>query len=118
MHCAKCNFELVRVTLAVNLGRAIAGNSDTEPCPNGCGPLWPVTWKQYARQMQEALEQMAERAMAAEKKLEAMTMPIPNDDLRARLIQACRRDALTWVDRRAIGEAIARIAQIESKRHG
>lgn len=33
-------------------------------------------------------------------------------------IQACRRDALTWVDRRAIGEAIARIAQIESKRHG
>ena len=31
------------------------------------------------------------------------------DDLPARLIAACRRDALTWADRQAIGEAIARI---------
>lgn len=75
MRCAKCDFQLVRVTLAVNLGRAIAGSSDTEPCPNGCGPLWPVTWEQYARQMQDAADQMAERAIAAEKKLEALMVP-------------------------------------------
>ena len=33
----------------------------------------------------------------------------PSDDLAARLIAACRRDALTWADRKAIGEAIGRI---------
>lgn len=109
MRCAKCDFQLVRVTLAVNLGRAIAGSSDTEPCPNGCGPLWPVTWEQYARQMQDAAEQMAERAIAAETKLLARTAAVPADDLIARLMSACRRDALTWADRKAIGEAISRI---------
>lgn len=77
MRCAKCSFQLVRVTLAVNLGKAIAGNSNTEPCPNGCGPLWPVTWEQYARQMEEAAEQMAERALAAERRLEVLQGTTP-----------------------------------------
>ncbi len=38
-----------------------------------------------------------------------MTAANTTDDLPARLIAACRRDALTWEDRHAIGQAIARI---------
>ena len=65
MHCAKCKFQLNRVTLCVSDGHAYAGNNKTEPCPNGCGPLWPVTWEQEAKNCWKALEEMHERLMAA-----------------------------------------------------
>lgn len=70
MRCAKCSFELTRITLAVNLGRAIAGDNVTEPCPNGCGPLWPVTWEQEARSCWAGMETLLDRAVAAESALE------------------------------------------------
>ena len=72
MRCAKCEFQLVRQVLAVNLGEVFAGDSKTEPCPNGCGPLWPVTWKQYAEQAMDAAETMADRAFAAEKEVKQL----------------------------------------------
>ncbi|MDH1477750.1 hypothetical protein N5F13_25025 [Comamonas thiooxydans] len=72
MRCAKCEFQLVRQILAVNLGEVFAGDSKTEPCPNGCGPLWPVTWKQYAEQAMDAAETMADRAFAAEKEVKQL----------------------------------------------
>ena len=65
MYCAKCKFQLNRVTLCVSDGNAYAGNNKTEPCPNGCGPLWPVTWEQEAKNCWKALEEMHERLMAA-----------------------------------------------------
>jgi hypothetical protein len=69
MHCAKCKFEITRITLAVNIGAAIAGDNQSEPCPNGCGPLWPVTWEQAARKAWAVSEQLVERAIAAEQAL-------------------------------------------------
>lgn len=48
MRCAKCAFVLTRVNLHVNHGTTSAGDNATEPCPNGCGPLWPMTWQDYA----------------------------------------------------------------------
>ena len=65
MHCAKCKFQLNRVTLCVSDGNAYAGDNKTEPCPNGCGPLWPVTWEQEARNCWKTLEEMHERLQAA-----------------------------------------------------
>lgn len=56
MHCAKCKFVLTRRTLNVNCGTVSDGNNKTEPCPNGCGPLWPYTWKQMAESYGERLE--------------------------------------------------------------
>lgn len=67
MHCAKCKFQLTRTTLCVADGNAYAGNNDTEPCPNGCGPLWPVTWEQEARSCWKGLERMHDRVVAAER---------------------------------------------------
>jgi hypothetical protein len=32
------------------------GTNETEPCPNGCGPLWPQTWRDEARDLGERLE--------------------------------------------------------------
>lgn len=76
MRCARCKFRLNRINLNVNVGIVTAGNNKTEPCPNGCGPLWPVTWKQEAEEAMTVAEGLCDRVVAAEKELA---------DLRARL---------------------------------
>lgn len=50
VRCAKCAFQLQRTNLYMGDGTTGPGSSETEPCPNGCGPLWPVTWKQWAEE--------------------------------------------------------------------
>lgn len=50
MRCAKCKLRLLRRNLYLKSGTIGAGDSKTEPCPNGCGPLWPVTWEEEARE--------------------------------------------------------------------
>jgi hypothetical protein len=72
MRCAKCKFSLQRVSLNVNVGTVTAGGNATEPCPNGCGPLWPVTWEQEAREGWKDAEALFERAHKAEKALEEL----------------------------------------------
>lgn len=59
MHCAKCKFRLMRTNLHAADGKFCAGDNKTEPCPNGCGPLWPVTWEQEARECWARLEKLA-----------------------------------------------------------
>ena len=65
MHCAKCKFRLVRTNLYVRNGTTGPGDNATEPCPNGCGPLWPVTWEQEAREGWARMEQRATTQQAA-----------------------------------------------------
>ncbi|OWB46494.1 hypothetical protein [Stenotrophomonas maltophilia] len=50
VRCAKCSFQLHRTNLYLQSGTVGAGDSKTEPCPNGCGPLWPVTWETWSRE--------------------------------------------------------------------
>lgn len=66
MRCAKCKFRLVRTNLYVQSGTAGPGSNETEPCPNGCGPLWPVTWKQEASENMETAERFLAERVAAE----------------------------------------------------
>ena len=71
VHCARCNFRLTRVTLYMGNGAIGPGGSETEQCPNGCGPMWPVTWKQEAEDAYKIAESQAARAKAAEDQLDA-----------------------------------------------
>lgn len=71
VHCARCNFRLNRVTLYMGNGAIGPGGSETEKCPNGCGPMWPVTWKQEAEDAYKTAESQFERAKAAEDQLNA-----------------------------------------------
>ncbi len=50
VRCAKCAFQLHRTNLYLQSGTVGAADSKTEPCPNGCGPLCPVTWETWARE--------------------------------------------------------------------
>ena len=56
MRCAGCGFVLTKNSINMAAGTITAGDSKSEPCPNGCGPLWPVTWKEQALQMRDDSE--------------------------------------------------------------
>lgn len=56
MRCAGCGFVLTKNNLNMSAGTVTAGDSKSEPCPNGCGPLWPVTWKEQALEMRDDSE--------------------------------------------------------------
>ncbi|AHK21988.1 hypothetical protein BF17_16475 [Yersinia similis] len=64
MQCAKCSFTLDRVSLNFGNGTVTAGGNEIEPCPNGCGPLHPDTWKR-------SREELCARFNAAEAELSA-----------------------------------------------
>lgn len=85
MHCARCKFRLQRVNLYVHVGTVGAGDNDTEPCPNGCGPLWPVTWEQEAREGYKLAEDLFERAKRAE---DALCELVALKDLKGRIKSA------------------------------
>lgn len=72
MRCAKCGFVLVRNVLYMQSGTIGAGNSETEPCPNKCGPLWPMTWEQEAHDLEGRCIEQMNRATAAEADNERM----------------------------------------------
>lgn len=93
MLCAKCGFSLLRTTLNVANGNAYVGDNKTEPCPNGCGPLWPITWEQEAREGYKLCDGLFERAKAAE---DALSKHAPQ--------------AVAAADRDAVLEEAARIA--------
>lgn len=76
LRCAKCNFELERFTMNANTGAVGIGTNAPDRCPNGCGPLWRVTWEQEARYLGQRMNEWAERAIAAEKKLAAIGPPV------------------------------------------
>ncbi len=72
MGCAKCTFELTKITLSMADGEMYAAKHQSEACPNGCGPLHAVTWEQEARSGWKANEALFDRAKAAEDALAAI----------------------------------------------
>lgn len=72
MKCAKCSFGLMRVNLYVRNGTTGPGDNATEPCPNGCGPLWPETWEQAARDAWKTAEKTFDELAAMRANAEKM----------------------------------------------
>lgn len=69
MRCDRCEFELTRMSMNFNVGTVTAGSSEPEPCPNGCGPLRPTTWKERALDAERTVGEWRDRAIKAEKAL-------------------------------------------------
>ncbi len=51
LHCAKCGLH------AALIGRAYRQAKD-EGCPNGCGPLWPLTWEQHTEKLEARIGEL------------------------------------------------------------
>ncbi|HFE7862045.1 TPA: hypothetical protein ACGAIE_004313 [Yersinia enterocolitica] len=69
LHCAKCSFQLAKTNLYMASGTTGPGDNKTEPCPNGCGPLWPVTWEQWSREIGVQLDRYFDEAKELKAKL-------------------------------------------------
>ncbi|EAT6751320.1 ead/Ea22-like family protein [Salmonella enterica] len=69
MRCAGCGFVLTKNNINMAAGTITAGDNNTEPCPNGCGPLWPVTWKEQALQMRDDSEQWFEELQQSRQRI-------------------------------------------------
>ncbi|WP_322979143.1 hypothetical protein [Pseudomonas sp. C11] len=83
MHCAKCKFQLTKRVICMGSGTIGAGDNKTEPCPNGCGPLWPVTWKQADQENQEIIGRLCDE----QRELRAQLEQLQQD--KARLDSGC-----------------------------
>lgn len=82
MRCAKCSFVLTKNSINMSAGTITAGDSKSEPCPNGCGPLWPVTWREKALQARDDSEQWFDDLQIAKKRiaeLESRTVKLAAD---------------------------------------
>lgn len=69
MRCAGCGFVLTKNNINMAAGTITAGDSQTEPCPNGCGPLWPVTWREQAIQIRDDSEKWFLELQDAKKRI-------------------------------------------------
>lgn len=48
LRCTECSFVLTKNIISVTADTITTVESESEPCPNGCGQLQPVTWKAMA----------------------------------------------------------------------
>lgn len=55
LHCARCG-------LHVSLVRKAYEQAKAEGCPNGCGPLWSMTWEQHAKRLESMVASLQEDA--------------------------------------------------------
>ncbi|MFY1021160.1 hypothetical protein [Ectopseudomonas khazarica] len=95
MHCAKCKFQLTKRVICMGSGTIGAGDNKTEPCPNGCGNLWPVTWKQADQENQEIIGRLCDE----QRELRAQVEQLLQD--KARLDSGC----IVTNDRNEFGES-------------
>lgn len=55
--CAKCDLSLVASTLYLKSG-GVGPNNSPQQCPNGCGPMWRVTWEQNSRELAKTIDNL------------------------------------------------------------
>lgn len=101
IYCAKCNFSLLRTNLYMGSGTTGPGDSKTEPCPNGCGPLWPVTWEKEAREGWAYEHKLFEDLHAERDQLKAENESLQKDAERYRWfrdhsIQIVHTSTISW----------------------
>ena len=52
---------------------AVGPNDKPNECSNGCGPMWKVSWREYAETLMSRLDKVAEQNVTLQKKLEIAT---------------------------------------------
>lgn len=71
LECKKCGCSLISSTLYVKSG-TIGANNKSETCPNGCGPMWRVTWKDYAKDAVKTANKLAIENVRLRKEVELL----------------------------------------------
>ncbi|WP_417640841.1 hypothetical protein [Klebsiella sp. FR21TRMT6331] len=69
LRCSECSFVETKNIISVTADTITTGNSEPEPCPNGCGRLQPVTWKALAIQLMFTTKQGVSDLLEAKKRI-------------------------------------------------
>ncbi|HIC1652428.1 TPA: hypothetical protein ACW0IK_002125 [Klebsiella variicola] len=69
LRCTKCSFVLTKNIISVTADTITTVESESEPCPNGCGQLQPVTWKALAIQLMFITKQGLSDLQEAKKRI-------------------------------------------------
>lgn len=69
LRCTECSFVQTKNIISVTAETITTGNSESEPCPNGCGQLQPVTWKALAIQLMFTTKQGVSDLLEAKKRI-------------------------------------------------
>lgn len=97
LRCTECSFVLTKNIISVTADTITTVESESEPCPNGCGQLQPVTWKALAIQLMFTTKQGLSDLLEAKKRiaeLESRTVTLKLPDLR----QVVSGDRYVWSD--------------------
>lgn len=80
LRCTECSFVLTKNIISVTADTITTVESESEPCPNGCGQLQPVTWKALAIHLMFTTKQGISDLLEAKKsiaELESRTVKLP-----------------------------------------
>ncbi|MBZ1746768.1 hypothetical protein ACYA8F_22840 [Klebsiella pneumoniae] len=69
LRCSECSFVETKNIISVTADTITTGNSEPEPCPNGCGQLQPVNWKALAIQLMFTTKQGVSDLLEAKKRI-------------------------------------------------
>lgn len=73
LECKKCNFHLVSQTLYMKSG-TIGANNKSDDCPNGCGPLWKIAWRDHAEAAIKSSNKLGIENVRLRKEVELLRM--------------------------------------------
>lgn len=65
--CPTCMFSLSSNLISATTGAVAPNTAETEPCPNGCGPLVKLTWRELGESTLRQLTQVSKRLFAMER---------------------------------------------------
>lgn len=69
LRCTECSFVQTKNIISITPDAIVIGNSKPEPCPNGCGPLQPATWKALAIKLMFTTKQGVSELLEANKRI-------------------------------------------------
>ncbi|HBW6841818.1 MULTISPECIES: hypothetical protein [Klebsiella pneumoniae complex] len=69
LRCTECSFVQTKNIISVTADTITTVESESEPCPNGCGQLQPVTWKALAIQLMFTTKQGVSDFLESKKRI-------------------------------------------------
>ena len=91
LRCTECSFVQTKNIISVTADTITTGNSEPEPCPNGCGRLQPVIWKALAIQLMFTTKQGVSDLLEAKKRIEELESDLSE-------WTDCKHDGATYYD--------------------
>jgi len=77
LRCKKCGCSVIKQTLYMKSG-SVGVDRSPDDCPNGCGPMWRISWPDHIRDYADGTDKIISKLQAENAKLrEALEFCFP-----------------------------------------